>query len=1094
MFPLWEVAIAPVLAAGQSRRVVEIGAERGDTTTLILDLLGPDAELHIIDPVPAFDPSEHEKAFAGRYHFHRQISHDVLPGLPPMDAALVDGDHNWFTVYHELKMLSEVSRSAGQPLPLIFVHDVGWPYGRRDLYYNPEQVPEEFRQPWARGGMRPGLATLQKQGGVNPTMCNAKVEGGPRNGVMTAVDDFIAEHDRPLRLVVIPIYFGLAILVDDDRLAEHPEIAGELDRLEGEEGLRPLLEIAELTRLRALGLTHTTLKRSQDKLTRSANRYLELLKGALLGEHYLENEIRLKYLARCVRTGEPVEADRVRDPVRAQPDVYQRMLRRRRAGSAIFGDGTNGFLPYAPMGRVRLNHLEDCLDAVRAEAVPGDLVECGTGRGGGAIFLRGYLEAHELAARKVWVVDEFRASPSPLRVAVTIDEDLTELQADLNLVRDGFERFDLLDDRVGFLQGPLGAAASFGEIGDIALLRLGSGIGEDAGAVLKALYPRLSLGARVVVDDYTDPACARAVTAYRVDREIDAPLEAVDWLAVSWRKTERLDDDQATSAAAKMASLGLPLALPEPDGVIDLTVVVVFYNMKREAARTLRSLSRAYQEDLEEVRYEVIVVENGSSPDQRLGDDFVADFGPEFRYIDMGDEARPSPSHALNVGIRAGLGEAFALMIDGAHVLTPSVLRFGLDGLRIYEPAIVATQQWYVGPGQQGEAMRNGYDQAAEDRLFKRIGWPEAGYRLFEIGHFVGGRDWLDGVWESNCLFAPRRQIEQVGGFDENFDMAGGGFANLDLYERLGSSPEVTVATIIGEGSFHQVHGGVSTNQADSDERRARVFGYGEHFADLRGRRFRGPGKPLHYVGRVGSPAARRSRSRRLSGEMFGRGVAAPEPDGLPTSPTPVPEDLRWSFIDAVWESMAWNETTWLGRPLTSAPTDLFAYQQLITSLRPDWVIETGTGTGGRALFLASVCELIGHGRVVSIGEQTSDDLPVHPLITYIDAVPALEATVAQVRELVGEDPHGLVLVGSSAHRNTTEQEFDAYAPFVSVGSYAIVTDTALNGNPVWAGFGPGPFEAVKLILGRHGNFAMDYEPERYSLTFNPGGFLKRTR
>jgi cephalosporin hydroxylase len=62
------------------------------------------------------------------------------------------------------------------------------------------------------------------------------------------------------------------------------------------------------------------------------------------------------------------------------------------------------------------------------------------------------------------------------------------------------------------------------------------------------------------------------------------------------------------------------------------------------------------------------------------------------------------------------------------------------------------------------------------------------------------------------------------------------------------------------------------------------------------------------------------------------------------------------------------------------------------------------------------------------------------------------------------------------------------------VGSYAIVTDTALNGNPVWAGFGPGPFEAVKLILGRHGNFAMDYEPERYSLTFNPGGFLKRTR
>ena len=121
--------------------------------------------------------------------------------------------------------------------------------------------------------------------------------------------------------------------------------------------------------------------------------------------------------------------------------------------------------------------------------------------------------------------------------------------------------------------------------------------------------------------------------------------------------------------------------------------------------------------------------------------------------------------------------------------------RFGLAGLKTYEPAVVATQQWYVGPGQQGEVMRHGYDQEYEDRLFNRIGWPEDGYRLFEIGHFLGGRDWLDGVWESNCMFVPRRQLEQVGGFEERFDMAGGGFANLELYERLGSAPDVTVAT-----------------------------------------------------------------------------------------------------------------------------------------------------------------------------------------------------------------------------------------------------------------------------------------------------------
>ena len=95
-------------------------------------------------------------------------------------------------------------------------------------------------------------------------------------------------------------------------------------------------------------------------------------------------------------------------------------------------------------------------------------------------------------------------------------------------------------------------------------------------------------------------------------------------------------------------------------------------------------------------------------------------------------------------------------MIDGAHVLTPGVLRFGMAGLATYEPAIVATQQWYVGPGQQGDAMGDGYDQAYEDQLFERIEWPRDGYRLFEIGHFIGDRDWFDGVWESNCMFVPR--------------------------------------------------------------------------------------------------------------------------------------------------------------------------------------------------------------------------------------------------------------------------------------------------------------------------------------------------
>jgi hypothetical protein len=99
--------------------------------------------------------------------------------------------------------------------------------------------------------------------------------------------------------------------------------------------------------------------------------------------------------------------------------------------------------------------------------------------------------------------------------------------------------------------------------------------------------------------------------------------------------------------------------------------------MKREAERTLRSLSRSYQEDIEDLDYEVLVIENGSSPDQRLGAEYVRGFGPEFRYLDMGEDAPSSPVPALNRGIAESTGENLALMIDGAHVLTPGVLRFG---------------------------------------------------------------------------------------------------------------------------------------------------------------------------------------------------------------------------------------------------------------------------------------------------------------------------------------------------------------------------------------------------------------------------------
>ena len=207
-------------------------------------------------PCPTSIRREHERQFPGRYVFHEALSLDVLPSLRRWTPRSIDGDHNWYTVYNELKLLADSARRDGAPLPVLVLHDVLWPYGRRDLYYSPDQIPEEYRQPYARKGMRPGSKKLLDRGGLNPTMYNALEEGGPRNGVMTGLDDFVAEHDQPLRILVLPIYFGLAIVVEEERLARQPELAAELDRLESAEGRGDLLEVAEQVRLRAMIFQH----------------------------------------------------------------------------------------------------------------------------------------------------------------------------------------------------------------------------------------------------------------------------------------------------------------------------------------------------------------------------------------------------------------------------------------------------------------------------------------------------------------------------------------------------------------------------------------------------------------------------------------------------------------------------------------------------------------------------------------------------------------------------------------------------------------------------------------------------------------------
>jgi hypothetical protein len=229
MFPFWDDVVAPLIRAASPRAVVEIGALRGDSTTRLLATLPRDCVLHVIDPVPQFDPEAHRARFGDRYRFHQALSLRVLPTLDAVDVALIDGDHNWYTVFHELRELHEAADRAGRAGPLCLLHDVAWPYGRRDGYYDRTNVPTDQQQPSARLGMARGRSALLDSGGTNPHIWNACHEGGPRNGVRTALEDFVALDPERFRCTVLDDFVGLGIVVDQRRLGEAPALGAALD-------------------------------------------------------------------------------------------------------------------------------------------------------------------------------------------------------------------------------------------------------------------------------------------------------------------------------------------------------------------------------------------------------------------------------------------------------------------------------------------------------------------------------------------------------------------------------------------------------------------------------------------------------------------------------------------------------------------------------------------------------------------------------------------------------------------------------------------------------------------------------------------------
>lgn len=290
-------------------------------------------------------------------------------------------------------------------------------------------------------------------------------------------------------------------------------------------------------------------------------------------------------------------------------------------------------------------------------------------------------------------------------------------------------------------------------------------------------------------------------------------------------------------------------------------IVVIFYEMEREAPRTLHSLSRSYQVGVNHHDYQVVAVDNGSP--KPLSEDMVATHGDNFRLLRI-DDALPSPVCAMNEGVRQTDSEFVGLMIDGARIVSPGVLHHVESVAGMYDDPIIATLGFHLGSrAQQKSTKWNRYSAEVEDALLDEIGWPANGYRLFEISALAGSSSdgWYGPISESNCLFMSRTSFDRLGGYDERFVSAGGGLANLDLYRRACELPGTTLVMLLGEGSFHQVHGGVTTEVSNRLRRRRRARRFDEEYASIRGYDFQRPTVPPVYLGEVPPEAMKFAKS-----------------------------------------------------------------------------------------------------------------------------------------------------------------------------------------------------------------------------------------
>ena len=294
---------------------------------------------------------------------------------------------------------------------------------------------------------------------------------------------------------------------------------------------------------------------------------------------------------------------------------------------------------------------------------------------------------------------------------------------------------------------------------------------------------------------------------------LESEIESLNSQLKAERDKYKIAQRMLDEATAKIEHESWGDAPKGPHKFTGLSIIIAYYDIPRQIERTLISCSPEYQNAPAD-QIEVIIADNGSNEPLPKG------LKKKFPFISkiLRTDGKPSPVFALNEAIGHAKFNTIAMMIDGAHILSPGVFKNTKEVAQLHPQPVINVPQYYLGSVSQNlNADKDAFER--ESWRLEKMNWPEQGYSLFNFCLFPSENTIKThhGAFESNCLIAKKKTWKQQGGFDERFDEPGAGYANLEIFSRFVNAPDTSYIVFPGEGSFHQDHSGTTTNKSPAE-------------------------------------------------------------------------------------------------------------------------------------------------------------------------------------------------------------------------------------------------------------------------------------